>query len=363
MGGKGIRKRGGGGPPADTYGEILDQAVKLLDDARRSAVRRVNAVMTATYWQLGKLIVEQEQRGAARAGYGEHLVERLAADLTRRFGRGFSERNLWLCRAFFSTWPILQTASAESPGEAIARRFRLPWSHYALLLSVDSPAARNFYEEEALRGGWTIRELRRQISTNFYDRVRASKDPAALLARSRASSTNAHASPEEEIRDVYLLEFLDLPDVPSESDLEQALIDDLQNFLLELGGDWTFWGRQKRICVDERWFKVDLVFFHRALHCMVLFELKTEEFRHEHVGQINFYLNYAREHWKRPEENPPIGVLLCAGQKSNVVKYSLMGIENTVLAASYLRELPSEAEWADHIAHARRLVEARKERP
>jgi len=359
---------GGKGKPAvvragDDYGSLLGEAVALLETARRTAARQVNAVMTATYWHLGRLIVEREQGGAPRAAYGAQVIERLAADLTQRFGRGFSTTALKRSRVFFTTWKIGATASPQLDAPRPATVFPLPWSHYALLITVDHVEARSFYEKEALRGGWTIRQLRRQISTNYFERVRLAKDRPALLAKGQTPLPADTMTPDDEIRDVYLLEFLDLPDTHSESDLETALVADLEHFLLELGGDWTFWGRQKRICVDERWFKVDLVFFHRALRCLVLFELKTEEFRHEHVGQINFYLNYAREHWTRVDENPPIGVLLCAGQQENVARYSLQGIENTVLAASYLRQLPSEAEWTARLARVRRQLEARKERP
>jgi predicted nuclease of restriction endonuclease-like (RecB) superfamily len=238
------------------YDEILSSVVELLEQARRAAVRSVNAIMTATYWEVGRCIVEFEQGGEARAGYGEQLLERLADDLTKRLGRGFSIRNLRSFRAFYLNWPIRQTMSAESEKVQIlstpfdltetAHRFPLSWSHYVKLLAVRDEKARAFYETEALRGGWTVRQLDRQIGSQFYQRTLLSRNKAAMLTKGAQPRPEDAITPEEEIKDPLVLEFLSLKDEYSESELEEALIRHLEAFLLELGNDFTFVGRQKR---------------------------------------------------------------------------------------------------------------------
>jgi predicted nuclease of restriction endonuclease-like (RecB) superfamily len=255
---------------AADYEGLLVDVVHVIDEARRAAARMVNAAMTTTYWLIGRRIVEEEQRGTARAEYGEQLVKRLAHDLSRRFGRGFSKRNLWQMRAFYLAWPLQGKPSARSPSSAAkagassivqtvsaqlvgvlakecATRFPLPWSHYARLLAVRSAHARAFYESEALRGGWTIRQLDRQIQSQFYERTALSRDKAALLGESDQSHAGDSLTPDEEIKDPYVLEFLGLKDEYSENQLEDALLGKLQAFLLELGGDFTFVGRQHRL--------------------------------------------------------------------------------------------------------------------
>jgi predicted nuclease of restriction endonuclease-like (RecB) superfamily len=274
--------------PLAGYGGLLADIARVIEDARRLAARSVNAVMTTTYWLVGQRIVEQEQRGAPRAGYGEQLLKRLARDLSKRFGRGFSERNLEQMRGFYLAWPIRQTASARSllPLGASRRdisqtasaksldaslpRFQLPWSHYVRLLSVRNIHARSFYETEALRGGWTNRQLDRQIQSQFYERTALSRVKAAMLRREAVPEPEDATTPEEEIRSPYVLEFLGLKDEYSESELEAALIARLETFLLELGDDFAFVGRQRRLRLDDEWYRVDLVFFHRRLRCLVI---------------------------------------------------------------------------------------------
>ena len=267
-------------PDATTrdYDEILSGVVELLERARRAAARTVNAIMTATYWEIGRRIVEFEQGGAERAAYGEALLKRLAEDLTARLGRGFSERNLEQMRLFYSLWPISQTLSAKSEESGtpqtwqaisalfdladMAQRFPLSWSHYVKLLAVKDDKAREFYEAEALRGGWTVRQLGRQIGSQFYQRPRLSRNKAAMLTKGAQPRPEDAITPEEEIKDPLVLEFLNLKDEYSESDLEDALIRHLEAFLLELGNDFTFVGRQKRLRIDDEWYRVDLVFYH-----------------------------------------------------------------------------------------------------
>src|SRR5215213_2008921 len=298
--------------------------------------------MTATYWEVGRRIVEGEQAGGKRAGYGKELLKRLSSDLTARFGRGFSQRNLEQMRLFYLGWRIPQTMSAKShPAKTLpsggesspdssselsrltpARRFPLPWSHYVRLMTVKSEQARGFYEAEALRGGWSVRQLDRQISSQFYERTALSRNKAAMLRKRSEARPEDAVSPEEEIKDPFVLEFLGLKDEYSESELEEALIKHLENFLLELGGDFAFIGRQRRLRVGNQWFRVDLLFFHRGLRCLVIIDLKLGEFTHADAGQMHLYLNYAREHWMRRGENPPVGLILCAQKDESVARYA-----------------------------------------
>ncbi|MBI5639629.1 MAG: DUF1016 domain-containing protein [Nitrospirae bacterium] len=365
------------------YDSVLSGVSELLEAARRTSVRATNAVMTATYWEIGRRIVEHEQRGKKRALYGEELLQRLSADLSSRFGRGFSLRNLRTFRLFYVNWPIRQTLSAElpicptqppeSPHEImqtpyakfslkdIANRFPLPWSHYVLLLSVKASEARSFYENEALRGGWSVRQLERQINSQFYERTALSRNKAAMLKKGSVPLPGDAVTPEEEIKDPFVLEFLGLRDEYSESDLEEALIRQLESFLLELGGDFTFVGRQRRLRVGDEWYRVDLLFFHRRLRCLVIIDLKLGKFTHADAGQMHLYLNYAREHWAHPGENPPVGLILCARKDHSVARYALEGLQNKVLAAEYKTVLPDEKILAEEIERASRMLERRRE--
>lgn len=364
------------------YDVLLADVVRVIEGARRAAARSVNVVMTATYWLIGRRIVVQEQGGSPRAGYGERLLKRLSRDLSNRFGRGFSERNLEQMRAFYLGWPISQTASAGSlptsassrlrhisqtvsaklvaaVGTAIEPRFPLPWSHYVRLMAVDNAHARAFYETEALRGGWSIRQLDRQIGSQFYERTALSRDKAAMLTKGARARPEDHLTPEEEIKDPYVLEFLNLKDEYSETHVEEALIRHLETFLLELGGDFTFVGRQRRLRVGDAWYRVDLVFFHRRLRCLVVIDLKLGKFTHADAGQMHLYLNYARAHWTLPGENPPVGLILCAEKDHAVAKYALEGLPNKVLAAEYRTTLPDEQTIAAELEHTRELLEER----
>jgi predicted nuclease of restriction endonuclease-like (RecB) superfamily len=359
------------------YDVVLNELTSLIESARRAAARAVNAVMTATYFFVGRAIVEQEQKGGARAAYGEQLLERLAEDLSARFGRGFSRANVASMRLFYLTYrdgivqtpsgrsrgtKKIQTASGESEVTHLAARFPLPWSHYVLLLGARSREARTFYEREALRGGWTVRQLRRQLDTQFYERTALSRNKAAMLTKGARTTPEDAVTPEEELKDPLVLEFLGLKDEYSESDLEEALILRLEHFLLELGGDFTFIGRQRRLRIGNAWYSVDLLFFHRALRCLIVIDLKLGELTHADAGQMHLYLNYAREHWTRPNENPPVGLILCAKKDAAVAKYALEGLRNKVLAAEYKTTLPDEKVLARELVDARRVLEERSRR-
>ena len=354
------------------YASVFGDVSKIIDAARGSAARSVNAIMTAAYWLIGRQIVEFEQEGKTRAEYGEEVIERLATDLSARYGRGFSVRNVWNMKAFYLAWPIPQTASAESttgrnvqPASAesflanIASRFPLPWSVYVRLLSVKNVQAREFYETETLRGGWSIRQLDRQINSQFYERTALSKNKAAMLTRGRKARPQDRVLPEEEIKDPFVLEFLDVKDEYSESDLEESLIRKLETFLLELGGDFCFMGRQKRLRVGDAWYRVDLLFYHRRLRCLVIIDLKIGKFTHADAGQMHLYLNYARQHWVHADENPPVGLVLCSQKDEAVAQYALEGLPNKVMAAEYRVTLPDEHLLASEIDRMRQTIDLR----
>ncbi|MFC1895725.1 YhcG family protein [Thermodesulfobacteriota bacterium] len=372
------------------YDSILGDISDVIDAARRSAARSVNCIMTAAYWLIGRRIVEFEQSGEKRAEYGLALTKRLSDDLTAKFGRGFGVVNLSQMKKFYLLWPterifqtlsenfqalpvpqgretILQTLSEESQAssaEGVLRSapecFPLPWSAYVRLLSVKNEHARRFYETEALRGGWSVRQLDRQINSQFYERLALSRNKAAMLSKEQKALPEDTVRPEEEIKDPYVLEFLGLRDEYSETDLEEALIRHLETFLLELGGDFCFIGRQKRLRIGDEWYRVDQVFFHRRLRCLVIIDLKIGKFTHADAGQMHMYLNYAREHWVREDENPPVGLILCAQKDEAIARYALEGLPNKVMASEYRTALPDEKELAAEIERTQALLQDRK---
>jgi len=360
----------------DNYNNIRAEIVELLRAARSTAARNVNSIMTATYWEIGRRIVEQELKGEARANYGEQLLELLAKDLTKQFGRGFGNINLWRMRAFYRAWSegqILSTLSKESAKllpfnnisplsssiSTLSAGFPLPWSAYVRLLGVKRPEARVFYETEALRSGWSVRQLDRQIGSQFYERIALSQNKAAMLAKAETFQPSDTVTPEEAIKDPFVLEFLDLKDEYSESDLEEALIHRLTDFLLELGDDFAFLGRQRRLRIDDTWFRIDLVFFHRRLRGLVIVDLKVGRFSYADAGQMHLYLNYAREHWMKPGENPPVGLILCTEKGAAEAHYALDNLPNKVLAAEYQTVLPDEKLIAEELERSRRELEQR----
>lgn len=357
------------------YQDVHSGIVALLDHARRHVARSINALMTVTYWEIGRRLVLEEQQGAERAAYGQELIRQLSIDLSSRFGRGFSQQNLWQMRAFYLAWPcseIIQTLSGELPLvqesvweladlAALSRRFPLPWSAYVRLLSVKNEAARGFYETEALRCGWSVRQLERQINSQFYERTALSRNKLAMLAESEPSGDDA-LSPEDAFRDPFVLEFLNLKDEYSESDLEAALIEHLADFLLELGDDFAFVGRQRRLRLDDSWFRIDLLFFHRRLRSLIIVELKTGKFGYADAGQMHMYLNYAREHWMKPGENPPVGLILCSSPAGAEARYALDNLSGNILAAEYRIVLPDEQTLAQQLHQSRLLLEQRSRR-
>jgi predicted nuclease of restriction endonuclease-like (RecB) superfamily len=354
--------------------------------------------------------VEHEQAGEKRAEYGEELVRKFALDLTERFGRGFGFSQVKMMRQFYQTFPdahaakpwILQstveksgigqsligqsgnpesslapigqsvigrfserssvklTRALERLGQ-IARAFPLPWTHYVRLLRVRNAHAREFYAREALAGGWVVRQLNRQINSQFYERTALSKNKTAMLVKGEKPKPGDAASADEEIRNPLVLEFLNLKDEYSESELEDALIRHLETFLLELGNEFAFVGRQKRLRIGNEWFRVDLLFFHRRLRCLVIIDLKLGGLVHADVGQMNLYCNYAREHWMQPDEHPPVGLILCTDKDDALARYAMEGLGSKLLIREYLTALPKESVLAADVAHTRELLERQVE--
>lgn len=388
--------------PTAAYPGLIGGIGTLLETARHATARAVNSLMTATYWEIGRRIVEYEQGGKKRAGYGEEVLKRLSVDLTARFGSGLSYTNLKKFRQFALAYPAekigptlsgqfpaqksptlsgesadhgilstvsielevlpkVQTASAKSAtlsriltlGE-VAKAFPLPWSHYVLLLSARSEEARDFYHTEALRGGWSVRQLDRQMSSLFYERTALSKNKAAMLTKGAKPLPGETLTAEEAIRDPLVLEFLNLRDEYSETDMEAALIRHLETFLMELGSDFAFVGRQRRLRIDDEWYRVDLLFFHRRLRCLVVVDLKLGKFTHADAGQMHLYLSYAKEHWTHPGENPPVGLILCSSAGENIVRYTLDTLPSKVLAREYKLALPDEQRLAKELVAARK---------
>jgi len=365
---------------AADYDSVLSGVVELLDVARRASARVVNTLMTATYWEIGRRIVEHEQAGRKRAGYGEEVVSKFSKDLTQRFGRGFGPAQVAAMRQFHLTFPlpdnfqsvigkseILQSVIGKSSAGAVERlgpvahALPLPWTHYVRLLRVRNSHAREFYAREALAGGWSVRQLDRQINSQFYERTALSKNKTAMLVKGEKPIAGDAVSADEEIRNPLVLEFLNLKDEYSENDLEEALIRHLENFLLELGNEFAFVGRQKRVRIGHKWFRVDLVFFHRRLRCLVIIDLKIAELVHTDIGQMNLYCNFAREHWMQAGENPPVGLILCAGKDDALARYAMEGLHNKMLVREYLTALPKESALAAEVGRTRELLERNAE--
>ena len=363
------------------YSTLVTDLASLIDQGRRTAVRYVNTALVTTYWLIGRRIVEYEQKGKERAEYGKVLLERLSKDLSPRFGKGFSLRNVRNMRSFYLLFPIRQTLSAESSklakrqtpsaelleksqtlfsqseiSHTLCAEFPLSWSHYCLLMRLDDDYQREFYESECIRGNWSVRQLDRQIQSMLYERTALSKKKTAVIAK--AHERPITLKPEDEIKDPYILEFLGLKDEYSESQLEEALIRHIEHFLLELGIGFTFIARQKRITLEGSHYRLDLLFYHRILRCLVAIDLKIGEFTHADAGQMNLYVNYLKDKERLPDENDPIGIILCTDKKKTVIEYALGGMNNKIFASKYKLQLPDPEVLKTEIEHERhRLVE------
>ncbi len=321
--------------PADALPSLLAQVRSLIQDARQRALRTVDAIQVQTCWQVGRHIVEFEQGGAERAAYGDRLIPRLAEHLTAEFGKGFDARNLWQMRQFYLAFPILNAVRAE-----------LSWTHYRLLLRVDTPAARQWYADEAAAQHWSTRALERQIGTLYYERLLASQDKPAVQAEAADKVAALPATPREFVRDPVLLEFLGMPGTARllESNLEQALMDHLQQFLLELGKGFAFVARQQRISTETKDFFIDLVFYNYLLKCFVLIDLKTTELSHQDIGQMDMYVRMYDELRRGPDDQPTVGIILCSHKDASVVRFSVLHGSEQLFASRYRLVLPSEDE-------------------
>lgn len=301
-------------------------------DAQKQVSSAVNSAMVNAYWNIGKAIYEMCGEND-RAAYGKQVLQYISERLTTEFGRGFSVQGLRNMRQFYLTFQNRSTLCSE-----------LSWSHYRLLMRVEDENARNFYAQEAAKSGWSVRQLQRQINTMYYNRILASRDKESVSAE--IQTTVPKPEYEKIIKDPYVLEFLDLPQNEHfyESDLEQALIDHLQKFLLELGRGFSFVARQKRITFDGRHFYVDLIFYNYILKCFVLIDLKTEDLTHQDIGQMQMYVNYYTREMMNEGDNPPIGILLCADKSDTLVRYTLPEDNTQIYAAKYMAYMPTEEE-------------------
>lgn len=320
----------------------------LIEESRKNVVASVNVAMVYTYYEIGRLIVEDEQGGKERADYGKAMLKQLAARLTGKYGRGFSYTNLEQMRKFYKVYSkISQTLSEEFANQQTlvkSPQFTLSWSHYLKLMRIDNPDERRFYEIEATRNQWSLREMERQFDTSLYERLALSRDKDGVIELSKKGQIIE--KPEDLIKDPYVLEFVGLPEQPryTEKELERRLIDHLQTFLLELGKGFTFVGRQVRITFEEEHYYIDLVFYNRLLRSFVLIDLKRGKLKHQDIGQMQMYVNYYDRTVKLEEENPTVGILLCHDKTDAMVEYSLPLDNNQVFASKYMTVLPSKEE-------------------
>lgn len=307
----------------------------ILQSARDNAYRQVNFIMLEAYWNIGQQIVEEEQNGKDRAEYGSYLVKELSSKLTKDFGKGFSQRNLRNMRQFYICFPIWQTVSAK-----------LSWSHYILLLRIENTNAREWYAKESIASNWSVRALERQIGTHYYERLLSSKEKQPVINEAKEHTKDLQLTPKDIIKDPYVLEFLDLKQNNSfyESDLESVLIEKIQDFLLELGRGFAFVARQKRIKTETSDFYIDLVFYNYMLKCFVIIDLKKGKLTHQDVGQMDMYVRMYDDLEKTENDNPTIGIILCADKDNTVVKYSVLNDNENLFVSKYKLYLPSEAE-------------------
>ena len=329
---------------------VVHEIGDLLAAARSNVARQVNNELLSTYWHIGRIIAEYEQTVPERADYGKQTLKELSKALTNEFGKGFSVSNIQFMRRFYQTYQIQQTASVK-----------LSWSHYCELLSISDPDKRSFYEMEAVNSNWSVRELKRQIDSSLFERLLLSRGDAnkeQVLAL--AENGIEIAEPADIIRDPYVFEFLGIPeDKPMlESDLERALVQQIEKFLLELGRGFMFVGTQQRVTINNTHYYVDMVFYNKILRAYVLIELKTTKLTPEAAGQINMYLNYYASEVNDPDDNPPIGIILCTEKDSITAEYALGGLSNNIFASRYVLYMPNKEQL---IAQVEAVLEKRKE--
>lgn len=324
---------------------------EILETARARVYQSVNFEMVNAYWHIGREIVEVEQKGKERAEYGQNLLDSLSEKLTADYGKGFNSRNLAYMRQFYQLFPNMNALRSE-----------LSWTHYRILMRIEKDAARDFYMQESIEGNWSTRQLERQVSSHYFERMLMTKDDSRALVKREAESGKEQMQPAHIIKDPYVLEFLNLKSntVFYESELEQALIDKLQEFLLELGKGFTFVRRQYHISADTKHFYVDLVFYNYILKCFLLIDLKIGELTHQNIGQMDFYVRYFEDQVRQESDNPTIGLILCAESNKTVVKYSLLQDSKQIFASRYKLYLPSDKELKEELTRERKMIEQEK---
>jgi predicted nuclease of restriction endonuclease-like (RecB) superfamily len=321
---------------------IYNEIKTFLENARTQAYKAINSAMVKAYWNIGRLIVEQEQKGETKSKYGQALIKELSKRLTHDFGKGFTVTNLKYMRQFYLTFPISHAVRDQS--ELNTLRPELSWTHYRLLLKVENPRARNFYVQECIESNWSTRQLERQINSFYYERLLSSQNKQVV--REEAETKAITLRPENVIKDPYVLEFLDLKENSQflEKDLEEALIGKLQAFLLELGKGFAFVARQRRITADGEHFYIDLVFYNYLLKCFVLIDLKLGKLTHQDIGQMDFYVRYYEAKIRTETDRPTIGIILCSEKNETIVKYSVLEESQQLFASKYKLYLPTEEE-------------------
>ncbi|HII02421.1 TPA: DUF1016 domain-containing protein [Methanosarcinaceae archaeon] len=335
--------------PSRDFESIYSEVRNIVEHTRDNVYKSINFNMVFAYWNIGRIIVEEEQKGSNRAEYGTYLIKTLAERLTGEFGRGFNKSNLKYMRQFYTAFPIRQSLLGE-----------LSWTHYRLLSSIEKEDARNFYLVETTKNKWSTRELERQINSLLYERLALSKDPEEV--KKLSTQGNLIKTSKDLIKDPYVLEFLGIKQQQNflEKDLEDLLIRRLQDFLLELGAGFAFVERQKRITVDGDHYYIDLVFYNYILKCFVLIDLKLGKLTHQDIGQIDFYVRYFEKEEKQPGDNPTIGLILCSNKNEAMVKYTLLNESKTIFASKYKLYLPSEEELKKELTRERELIEQEK---
>ncbi len=323
--------------------ELVEPIAQIIEQARGQVHQAVNSAMVHSYWHIGQMIVEHEQQGASRAQYGKQQLQQLSAQLSERLGKGFDVTNLRNMRAFYQAFPMWETVSLE-----------LSWSHYSALSRIENDSARQWYQHEAQTQAWSVRALERQISKLYYERLLASQDKALVEAEAEQNTQPLAESLRDYLRDPYILDFLNLQDKTyQESELEQAIISNIQQFLLELGKGFAFVERQQRIRFADEDFYIDLVFYNFKLKCFLLVDLKLGKLKHQDIGQMDTYVRLYDEQHKGADDNPTIGLVLCSEKSEAVVKYSVLSEQKQLFSAKYLPYLPTEAQLKQQLEYER----------
>jgi len=330
---------------------LVDDIRQILQDARQKTYTAINFAMVEAYWNIGRRIVEEEQHGKGRADYGARLIKELAQKLTSEFGSGFSLANLKNFRQFYLTFPDFE--------KSYTLRSQLTWSHYRLIMRVSNPKAREYYISEAASQNWSVRALERQINSLYHERLLMSRDKTPVVEEMQEKTSALAPTPRDFIKDPYVLEFLGMPDSPQfrESELEQAIIEKLREFILELGKGFAFVARQQRISTDTSEFFIDLVFYNYILKCFVLIDLKTGKLTHQDIGQMDMYVRLYEDTMTGKDDNPTVGIILCTEKDHTVVKYSVLNESRQLFASKYQLYLPTEEELAREIEREKAQLE------